>query len=237
MRKACRYPLYLSIHQFQQRSQDTCYQADEFIPRPPIFCTPTNGKTLLGFRGTFSQAGKPCSVPEEHFPKRGNLARFPRDIFPSGETLLAFRGTFSRAGKPCSVSEEHFPGRENLARFQGNIFQGGESLPRSWGTFSQAGKPCSVSEGHFPGRGNLARLVGNVFPSGKTLPGSWGTFSRAGKPCRAARQAFNDNMLTAVFSFSLTSGRMRYAPTVFGEILTRNDTIHHRTPNKSMVNM
>ena len=36
---------------------------------------------------------------------------------------------------------------------------------------------------------------------------------------------------------SPTSGRMRYAPTVFGEILTRNDAIHHRTPNKSMVNM
>ena len=149
MRKACRYPLYLSIHQFQQRSQDTCYQADEFIPRPLIFCTPTNGKTLLGFRGTFPRAGKACRARGERFPRREKLARFPRDIFPSGETLLAFRGTFSRAGKPCSVSEEHFPERENLAALVGNIFPSGKTLPRSWGTFSRAGKPCRAPRQHF----------------------------------------------------------------------------------------
>ena len=32
------------------------------------------GESLLGFRGTLSQAGKACSVSEEHFPKRENLA-------------------------------------------------------------------------------------------------------------------------------------------------------------------
>ena len=78
--------------------------------------------------------GKACSVSEEHFPGRENLARFPRDIFPGGKTLLGFRGTFSRAGKPCSVSEEHFPKWGNLARLARNIFPGGETLPGSWGT-------------------------------------------------------------------------------------------------------
>ena len=175
MRKACRYPLYLSIHQFQQRSQDTCYQADEFIPRPPIFCTPTNGKTLLGFRGTFPRAGKPCSLSEGHFPEWENLARFPRNVFPSGKTLLGFRGTFSQAGKPCSVPEEHFPKRENLAALVGNVFPSGKTLPRSWGTFSRAGKPCRARGEHFPGRENLAALVGNVSPGGKTLPRSAAT--------------------------------------------------------------
>ena len=34
------------------------------------------------------------------------------------------------------------------------------------------------------------------------------------------------------FPCSLTSGRMRYAPTVFGEILTRNDTSLHRIPQR-----
>ena len=47
----------------------------------------------------------------------------------------------------------------------------------------------------------------------------------------------NDGLLAAVFPRSPTSGRMRYAPTVFGEILTRNDTDNKRIPNKSMVNM
>ena len=165
MRKACRYPLYLSIHQFQQRSQDTCYQADEFIPRPPIFAP--------------QPMGKPCSDSGERFPGRGNLARFPRNIFPGGETLLAFRGTFSQAGKPCSLSEEHFPKREKLARFQRNIFPGGETLPRSWGTFSQAGKPCRVLRQHFYGHGNLAALRGNTFTSMKTLLRSAATLLRA----------------------------------------------------------
>ena len=151
---------------------------------------------MLGFRGTFPRVGKACSVSEEHFPRRENLARFPRDISPGGKTLPGFRGTFSRVGKPCPVSEEHFPEQENLAA-----------------------------------------LRRNIFPSRKTLPRSAGTFSQAGKPRRAPRQAFNDNMLAAVFPFLPTSGRMRYAPTVFGEKLTRNDAIHHRTPNKSMVNM
>ena len=126
---------------------------------------------------------------------------------------------------------------ENLARFQGNVFPGGKSLLGSGGTFSRAGKPCRAAQEHFPKRENLAALRRNISPSGKTLPRCAGTFSQAGKPCRAARQAFNDNMLAAVIPRSPTSGRMRYAPTVFSEILTRNDAIHHRTPNKSMVNM
>ena len=127
------------------------------------------GKTLPGFRGTFSRAGKPCPVSEEHFPRRENLARFQRNIFPSGKTLLGFRGTFPQAGKPCSVPGEHFPGRE---------------IPR-----------CVL------------------------------------------RQAFNDSMLVAVISCSPTSGRMRYAPTLSGEILTQNCTIHYRALNEQMVNM
>ena len=133
-------------------------------------------------------------------------------------------------GKPCSVSEEHFPEGENLARFQGNIFPGGETLPGFRGTFPRAGKPCPVSEEHFPGRENHARFPRNIFQGGESLPRSWGTFSRVGKPCRAARQAFNDNLLAAVIPYSPTSGRIRYAPTVYGEKLTRNDAIHHRTP-------
>ena len=168
------------------------------------------GKTLTGFRGTFPQAGKPCPVSEEHFPRRENLARFQRNIFPSGKTLLGFRGTFPRAGKPCSVPGEHFPGRENLARFQGNIFPSGKTLLGFRGTFSRVGKPCSVPGEHFPGR-EIPRCV--------------------------LRQAFNDSMLVAVISCSPTSGRMRYAPTLSGEILTQNCTIHYRALNEQMVNM
>ena len=44
-------------------------------------------------------------------------------------------------------------------------------------------------------------------------------------------------MLATIIPRSLTSGRMRYAPTIGGEKLTRNDTIHHSIPNKPMVNM
>ena len=127
------------------------------------------GKTLPGFRGTFPRAGKPCSVSEEHFPRRGNLAALRRNIFPSGKTLLGFRGTFPQAGKPCSVPGEHFPGRE---------------IPR-----------CVL------------------------------------------RQAFNDSMLVAVISCSPTSGRMRYAPTVGGEKLSKTDASLHRITNEQMVNM
>ena len=120
------------------------------------------GESLLGFRGTLSRAGKPCSAREEHFPKWGNLARLARNIFPSGETLLGSRGTFSRAGKPCSAREEHFPGRENLARFPRDIFPSGETLLGSRGTFSQVGKPCSAREEHFPGWEKLAWLMENT---------------------------------------------------------------------------
>ena len=183
---------------------------EQIWPTKELFIMKLPGKTLPGSRGTFPQAGKPCSVPGEHFPGWEKLARFPRNIFPDGKTLLGFRGTFPRAGKPCSVPGEHFPGRENLARFQGNIFPSGKTLLGFRGTFSRVGKPCSVPGEHFPGR-EIPRCV--------------------------LRQAFNDSMLVAVISCSPTSGRMRYAPTVFGEILTRNDTIHHRIRNKSMVNM
>ena len=108
-----------------------------------------------------------------------NLARFPRDIFPSGETLLGSRGTFSQAGKPCSLSGEHFPGRGNLARFPRNISPSGKTLLGFRGTFPRAGKPCSVPGEHFPMRGNLAALVGNVFPSGRSEE------RRVGKECRS----------------------------------------------------
>ena len=74
--------------------------------------------------------GKPCSVSEEHFPRREKLARFPRNISPGGKTLLGFRRTFPRAGKPCSVSEEHFPKRENLAALRGNTFTSMKTLLR-----------------------------------------------------------------------------------------------------------
>ena len=92
------------------------------------------GESLPRSAGTLSQAGKPCSVSEGHFPGRENLARFPRNIFPGGKTLLGFRGTFLQAGKPCSVSEGHFSRRENLARFPRNISPSGKTLPRSAGT-------------------------------------------------------------------------------------------------------
>ncbi|MDY5773782.1 MAG: hypothetical protein SPK32_10170 [Bacteroidaceae bacterium] len=52
---------------------------------------------------------------------------------------------------------------------------------------------------------------------GKTLLRFAGTFLGALKPCCVLRQAFNDNMPAAVIPCSLTSGRMRYAPTFFGE--------------------
>ena len=161
----------------------------ENLARFPRNISP-GGKTLLGFRGTFSQAGKPCSVSEGHFPGWENLARFPRNISPGGKTLLGFRGTFPRAGKPCSVSEEHFPGRENLAALRRNTFPGGETVPRCAGTFSQAGKPCRAAQEHFPKQENLAALRRNIFPGRETLPRSAGTFSRAGKPCRAPREHF-----------------------------------------------
>ena len=108
-------------------------------PTKELFIMKLTGKTLLGFRGTFPRAGKPCSVSEEHFPKRENLARFPRDISPGGKTLPGFRGTFSQAGKPCPVPGEHFPKRENLARFPRDISPGGKTLLGSRGTFPRAG--------------------------------------------------------------------------------------------------
>ena len=151
--------------------------------------------------------------------------------------MPGFRGTFSRVGKPCPVSEEHFPEWENLARFPRNISPSGKTLLGFRGTFPRAGKACRARGERFPKRGNLAALRGNIFPGGKTLPRSWGTFSQAGKPCRATRQAFNDNLLAAVIPYSPTSGRMRYAPTIFGEKQNLNDTIHHRIPNESIVNM
>ena len=59
------------------------------------------GETLPRYGETFSQAGKPCRVPGEHFPRRENLAAFRGNIFPGGKTLPRSRGTFSLAGKPC----------------------------------------------------------------------------------------------------------------------------------------
>ena len=120
----------------------------ENLARFPRDISP-GGKTLLGFRGTFSQVGKPCRAPQEHFPEQENLAALRRNIFPSRKTLPRSAGTFPRAGKPCRAAQEHFPKRENLAALVGNIFPGGKTLPRSWGTFSQAGKPCRAPRQHF----------------------------------------------------------------------------------------
>ena len=127
--------------------------------------------------------------------------------------------------RPYSL-RQHLLAWENLAAFRGNIFPGGETLPRYGETFSQAGKPCRVPGEHFPRRENLAALRGNIFPSGETLPRSRGTFSLAGKPCHnlflfahvrayAIRPYSFCGKLSTNFSCSLTSERMRYAPTVF----------------------
>ena len=191
--------------------------------------------------------GKACSVSEEHFPGRENLARFPRDIFPGGKTLLGFRGTLSRAGKACSVSEGHFPGRENLARFPRDIFPSGETLLGFRGTFLQAGKPCSVSEEHFPKRENLARFQGNISPGGKYLAAFYGRLSTIvcssqSFPVRP-HQGVCDTPLhfpakylhkTAPFITvsSTNKWEMRYALTVSREILTLNDALHCRIPNE-----
>ena len=42
----------------------------------------------------------------------------------------------------------------------------------------------------------------------------------------------NENMLATIIPRSLTSGRMRYAPTVGGEKHSQTDAIHHRIPNE-----
>ena len=60
-------------------------------PTKELFIMKLTGKTLPGFRGTFSRAGKPCPVSEEHFPGWENLARFPRNISPGGKTLIDTR--------------------------------------------------------------------------------------------------------------------------------------------------
>ena len=157
-----------------------------------------------------------------------NLARFPRNFSPGGKTLLGFRGTFSRVGKACSVSEGHFPKRKNLAALRRNTFPGGKTLPRCAGTLSRAEKPCCVLRQHFYGHENLAALRGNTFTGMETLLRFAATLLRAWKPCCVLRQGFNDNLLATIIPCSLTSGRMRYAPTVFVEKLTRNEAIHHR---------
>ena len=117
---------------------------------------------MLGFRGTFPQAGKPCRAAQEHFPKQENLAALRRNIFPGGETLPRCAGTFSQAGKPRRAAREHFPRRGNLAALRRNIFPSRKTLPRCAGTFSQAGKPCRAAQEHFPRRGNLAALRGRL---------------------------------------------------------------------------
>ena len=101
----------------------------ENLARFPRDISP-GGKTLLGFRGTFSQAGKACRAAQEHFPKRGNLAALRRNIFPSRKTLPRSAGTFSQAGKPCRARGERFPGRGNLAALRGNTFMGMETMLR-----------------------------------------------------------------------------------------------------------
>ena len=137
-------------------------------------------------------------------------------------------GTFSLVGKPCRAAQEHFLRRENLAALRRNIFPSRKTLPRCAATLLRAWKPCCVLRQHFYEHGNLAAFCGNTFMGIETLLRFAATLLRAWKPCCAARQGFNDNLLAAVFPFSPTSGRMRYAPTVSGEKLTRNEAIHHR---------
>ena len=154
------------------------------------------------------------------------------NVFPSGKTLPRSWGTFSRAGKPCRARGEHFPKRENLAALVGNVFPSGETLLRSAATLLRAWKSCCVLRQHFYEHGNLAAFCGNTFMGIKTLLRFAATLQQAWKHCCAARQGFNDKLLAAIILCSPTSGRMRYAPTVGGEKLTRNDASHHRVPQR-----
>ena len=81
----------------------------------------------------------------------------------------------------------------------------GESLPRSAGTLSQAGKPCRAPREHFPKRENLAAFCGRV-----------------------------STIICSLQSFPIRphQGVCPCAPTLGGEKLTRNDTIHHRIPQR-----
>ena len=78
-------------------------------------------ETLLAFRGTFSQAGKPCSVSGGHFPERENLAALVGNVSPGRKTLPRSWGTFSRAGKPCRAPRQHLYRHGNLAAFCGRV--------------------------------------------------------------------------------------------------------------------
>ena len=124
------------------------------------------GETLLGSRGTFSQAGKPGRARGEHFPRQENLVALVGNIFPSGKTLPRSWGTFSQAGKPCRARGEHFPGRGNLAALVGNVFPGGKSLPRSAATLLRAWKPCCVSRQGFNDN-LLATIISCSLTSGR----------------------------------------------------------------------
>ena len=106
--------------------------------------------------------GKPCRAPQEHFPKRGNLAALVGNIFPNGKTLTRSWGTFSRAGKPCRAAQEHFPEQENLAALRRNTFPGGKTLLRSAATLLRAWKPCRAARQHFYEHENLAAFCGRV---------------------------------------------------------------------------
>ena len=99
---------------------------------------------MLGFRGTFSRAGKACSVSGGHFPEWEKLAAFRGNTFTSGKTLLRSAATLLRAGKACCVLRQHFYEREKLAAFCGNIFTSLETLLRSAATLLRAWKPCCV---------------------------------------------------------------------------------------------
>ena len=107
----------------------------ENLARFPRDISP-GGKTLLGFRGTFPRAGKPCSVSEEHFPKRENLAALRGNTFTSGKTLLRSAATLLWAWKPCCAPRQHFYEHGNLAAFCGNTFTSLETLLRSVGRLS-----------------------------------------------------------------------------------------------------
>ena len=145
--------------------------------------------------------------------------------------------TLLRAWKPCRAPRQHFYGHGNLAAFCGNTFTGIKTLLRFAAKLLRAWKPCCAARQHFYGHGNFAALRGNTFTCMETLLRFAATLLRAWKPCCVLRQGFNDNLLATIISCSPTSGRMRYAPTVGGEKLSRNDAILHRIPNESKVKM
>ena len=196
--------------------------------------------------------GEPRCVPRQHFQERKNLAAFRGNISRGVKTLLRSAADFQR-----QYGRRH--------RFQFAHIRAYAIRPYNWrrktNTKRHDASPYPQrTKGKYVGAYRIRPPHERIWPTkelfimkltGKTLLGFRGTFPQAGKPCSVPgehfpgreiprcvlRQAFNDSMLVAVISCSPTSGRMRYAPTLSGEILTQNCTIHYRALNEQMVNM